>query len=102
MSDTHWRDMRIVAAAVWETSPDDVKKGLVFSIEAPARHHDIVQMMSRMGVVLDYTVTQGFLTNTGEFVRRKPAKMIAEHAGQMKPRRPGEYDGPELFSEDLW
>jgi hypothetical protein len=98
----NWREMKIVAAAVWKTAPDDVKEGLIFTLPAPARHHNILHMMSKLGITQDHTVTQGFLTDTGDFVRRKPAMMIARAAGQMKPREPGQYDGEELFSEDLW
>lgn len=88
---------RIVAAAIW-------KDGLTFTMEAPARHHDIAHAMAEKFGIHDNTGTeQGFLTNAGEFVRRKPALIIAERAGQLRRRQdPGSYQGPELFSEDLW
>ncbi len=91
---------KIVAVAVTK----EVGNGeyLTFTLPAPARHHDVLQAMARLGMTQDAYVEQGFLTDTGRFVRRKPAKYIAEQAGQMKPRLPGQYDGPELFSEDLW
>lgn len=42
---------------------------------------------------------QGFLTNTGRFVRREPAMRIATEAGQLK----GEpMNARRLHTEDLW
>jgi hypothetical protein len=86
---------KIVAAAC-------SKDGVIFTIPAPARHHDIVHRMHLLGIVQDYTLEQGFLTDTGRFVRRKPAMIIAEKAGQLIRSKEGGYQGPELFSEDLW
>jgi hypothetical protein len=50
---------------------------------------------------------QGFLTNFGTYVGRKTAKEIAVAAGQFRTHagyvhRESEYQGDELFSEDLW
>lgn len=86
--------MKIVAAAV-------MHGGTVYSMPPPARHYNILQDMYAKGIKQDHTTEQGFLTDHDVFVRRKPALMIAEHAGQLK-RKPGGYQGPELFSEDLW
>lgn len=86
---------KIIAAAC-------LKDGVIFTIPAPARHFDIVHKMHLLGIIQDYSVEQGFLTDTGRFVRRKPAKIMAEKAGQMLPRKEGGYQGPDLFSEDLW
>lgn len=88
--------MRIAAAAI-------MKGGQVYSLPPPARHHDVLRYMSTLGLRQEGNDEQGFLTECGEFVRRKPAMMIAEHAGQLKRKQgPGTYQGPELFSEDLW
>jgi len=46
---------------------------------------------------------QGFWTSHNRFVTRAEALPIAKAAGQFKRRnQPGDYDGPELFSENLW
>jgi hypothetical protein len=95
------RGTKIVSAACWKTA-ENTHDGLIFSLPAPARHHDVLHMMSRMGIVQDHTVTQGFLTDTGQFMRRKPALILAEEAGQLIRPKEGGYQGPELFSEDLW
>lgn len=92
---------RIVAVAV--TKPiGKTGQRLTFTLPAPARHHDVLQLMYLAGLPQDHETEQGFLTDTGRFIRRKPAKIMAERAGQLKPRQPSQYDGPELFSEDLW
>lgn len=44
---------------------------------------------------------QGFIDNKGDFHTRKKAYLIAKAAGQIV-RKEGEYDGDELFSEDLY
>lgn len=86
---------KIVAAAV--------KKGEeVYSLPPPARHHDILQHMATLGLKQEADDTQGFLTDLGRFVRRKPAFYIAEAAGQLIRPKQGGYQGDELYSEDLW
>jgi len=69
----------------------------VFSLPAPNRHHDVIRMI---GGVYGPDV-QGFLDANGTFLNRKQAFLIAEQTGQLN-RNPGGYQGPELFSEDLW
>lgn len=72
----------------------------VCAAKEPCRHNDI----------LSYTrctdrddEIQGFWTSRDRFVTRAEALPIAKAAGQFKRRnQPGDYDGPELFSEDLW
>ncbi|MDR1901350.1 MAG: hypothetical protein LBQ88_03570 [Treponema sp.] len=46
---------------------------------------------------------QGFITDKLQFLNRKKALVYAKKTGQFR-RNPGptDYDGPELFSEDLW
>lgn len=88
---------KIVAVAIFY-------EGEVYTLPAPARHYDVLRFMSDdFGIAEPGRGEQGFLTSEGDFVRRKPALMIAERAGQMKRKQgPGTYQGPELFSEDLW
>lgn len=84
---------RIVAAAVL------LPNGLIVSVEKPGRHFHVVHRLSELGIEQRGDHEQGFLTNLGEFVRRKPARRIAEQAGQLlKEAR----EHSELFSEDVW
>lgn len=92
---------RIVSVACTKPAGTDGKR-LIFSLPAPHRHHDVVHLMARLGIQQDHTVEQGFLTDTGRFLRRKPAFILAEQAGQLIRPKEGGYQGPELFSEDLW
>lgn len=71
--------------------------GNVYTMPAPYRHHDVIRMI---GGIAGPDV-QGFMTNRGDFLTRTEAMKVAVAAGQLK-RGPGGYQGPELFSEDLW
>jgi len=44
---------------------------------------------------------QGFLDSAGRFLRRAEAYTLAEWNGQLQ-RRPGGYQGTDLYSEDVW
>ncbi len=83
----------MVAAAV--RTPD----GLVFSVARPGRHHTILHLMVAEGLVQQERHEQGFLLSDGRFCRRKPAKIVAERAGQLLPHASKSSD---LFSEDVW
>lgn len=86
--------LRVVAVAVRD------EKGEVHTLPAPARHHDVVHAMSESGLrVMGPDIEQGFLLSDGRFCRRKPAKRIAEKAGQLLPRA---MDLAELLSDDVW
>ena len=75
----------------------------VHSVPPPGRHGDVLRRMYEDGTPLDHAAhEQGFVTSKGRFVSREDAMLIATAAGQCKPRRPGQYNGPRLFSEDLW
>jgi hypothetical protein len=84
----------IVAAAVR-------RNRLVFSMEAPARHHHILNTMSIQEEIDALAVEQGFLTSEGRYVDRVEGLAIATLAGQIIRRSGGE-NAKELFSEDLW
>lgn len=71
--------------------------GNIYAMPAPYRHHDVIR---KIGGIAGPD-TQGFLTNRGGFLTRTEAMQVAVTAGQLK-RGPGGYQGPELFSEDLW
>lgn len=82
---------RIVSAAV-------KCNGLILSLPRPARHHHILKQMHEKDARNCRPSDQGFLTDTGRFLPRDLALMVAEKANQLKcaPR------GRELYSEDLW
>lgn len=71
----------------------------VFSLPAPNRHHDVIRMIGG----ISGPDVQGFLDANGVFLNRKQAFEVATQTGQIKrPDTPGTYQGPQLFSEDLW
>lgn len=73
--------------------------GLTFSMPPPKRHHDIANALHDVIGDKVHGATQGFLTSDGDFVRREPAWLIADSAGQFKakPIHPR-----QLFSEDIF
>lgn len=71
--------------------------GTIYSLPAPNRHHDVIRSI---GGIKGPDV-QGFLDDKRHFLNRVQALIHAKHYGQLK-RRPGQYDGDLLFSEDLW
>lgn len=90
-----WHEMKIVAAAVMFDQ-------WIYTMPPPARHWNIVHLMdSKLGIRQDYRSEQGFMTDTGDFMRRKPAMRIAEAAGQLLKPITGNRTR-DLFSEDLW
>jgi len=74
-------------------------KGKIYSLPAPNRHHNLIRMMGGMGGPHE----EGFLDDKGRFFGRIAAMELAKDSGQLR-RRPGEkyYQGPALYSEDLW
>lgn len=71
----------------------------VFSLPAPNRHHDVIRMIGG----ISGPDVQGFLDADGVFLNRKQAMEVATQTGQIKRLdTPGTYQGPQLFSEDLW
>ena len=73
--------------------------GTTYSLPAPNRHHHVIRMIGG----INGPHVEGFLLDTGEFIGRIGARQLAKDNGQLK-RRPGKdnYQGPELYSEDLW
>lgn len=83
----------------------------VISMEAPCRHHDILRQIKGLYDPEDrphWTYeceTQGFITDKGAFLNRREAFQHVHACGQGTPRRrvsPGNYQGDELYSEDMW
>lgn len=88
---------KIVAAAVKDNT------GTLHVLAPPARHHDILRVMSNTGYGEQvYTCEQGFITDTGEFLLRAPALAVALASGQVIESQRTVPGLPELFSEDLW
>lgn len=76
--------------------------GKVYSLPAPARHHDVIRMIAQEnGVGVNGPDVQGFLDEAGNFLHRRMAFVIAQQTGQLN-RGPDGYQGDQLFSEDLW
>lgn len=84
---------RIVAAAIRS-------HGVICSIPAPARHHNIIHAMARAGWGDAPHGEQGFLDSRGEFLSRAEAYVVAEAAKQITSRGPHRVGW--LFSEDVW
>jgi hypothetical protein len=74
--------------------------GKTYTLPRPNRHHDVIHIIPGGVKGPD---TQGFVDEDGVFLTRKRAMTRAEETGQLK-RKPGKehYQGPELYSEDLW
>lgn len=92
---------KIVAAAI-------VQYGQIYSLPAPARHHDVISYISRNvsgfrdenGKILKpVNGIQGFIDLFGNFLTREEAAIITLRTGQIEKL---EYSKDKLFSEDLF
>ena len=73
----------------------------LWMLPPPNRHHNVLHLIYRYGVKRNYeTEEQGFADNTGKFLSREDAFVLAKTNGQLKRGTTG-YQGDELFSEDL-
>ena len=72
----------------------------VYTLPKPNRHHDVIRSIPGG---INGPHKEGFIDEDGVFLNRKKAMARAEETGQLN-RRPGKefYQGPELYSEDLW
>lgn len=76
--------------------------GVVFSVDKPGRHHDVIKVMREKGYEGPVGgIRQGFLVSGGRFVTREEALSIAIEAGQVEISK---CVAPKtgLFSEDVW
>lgn len=76
-----------------------------FDLPAPNRHHNIYRNVNedQRTIANDATIEEGFYDEEGYFLDRRTALIRSKKTGQFNRRRnPNDYDGPELFSEDLW
>jgi len=76
--------------------------GRIETLQKPNRHHNIIKKVyTETGEkCTSHLCIQGFLTNTGRFVSRAEARIIAIDSGQISPENT--LHKVELFSEDLW
>lgn len=84
--------MKVVAAAI-------MASGLIHTLPAPARHHNVMRDMRERGIDERPDEIQGFVLEDGSFVNRTAAARAAIAEGQIKELA---YTATELFSEDLW
>lgn len=70
-----------------------------YSLPRPNRHHNVIHSVP--GDTSEGE--QGFLLDDGTFLGRIGAMQLAKDNGQLKRMKGKQYyQGPELFSEDLW
>lgn len=77
-----------------------MRHGVIYSLPKPNRHHNVFAIMPKHEDREKHDI-QGFLDESGRFLTRDEAYILAKSSGQLN-RRPGGYDGNLLFSEDLW
>lgn len=90
-------DRRIVGVALRSPSGE-------MWVGAPGRrHHHVISQMRFAQKTAEEVAEceQGFVDDKGTFLTRRQALRVADESGQLN-RKPGGYNGPELFSEDLW
>lgn len=84
-----------LAAILWD--------GEVYTAGPGKRHGDIFRMLHDCGISPVVPEVQGFTTDTGRFVDRREAFIIAKAADQIRrDASPLIYQGDQLFSEDVW
>lgn len=93
---------RIIAVALRKAST-----GFVFALppEVAKRHGDLMREARERALFTPLEMAdaeQGFQSERCPFLTREDAMVLASVNGQLRPRALGQYDGPELFSEDLW
>jgi len=78
------------------------KNGIIYSVEKPGRHHNIIHNTPKLevGKPASYVIDgeQGFLTDEGKFLNRNDSENHARACGQLV----GKLIGSVLTSEDLW
>lgn len=81
-----------------------MRGGKVYSLPSPNRHHHVLYSGMMDAKVDGERDVQGFVDDTGRFLNRAEAYVIAKGSGQLDRSKhpPGHYDGTDLYSEDLW
>lgn len=73
--------------------------GQIYSLPEPNRHHHVLRMIG--GIYGPHE--EGFILDGGAFIGRGLAMQLAKGNGQLKRREGVQYyQGPDLYSEDLW
>lgn len=73
--------------------------GQTYSLPKPNRHHNVIRLIGG----ISGSHQEGFLDASGRFLSRIAAMQMAKDTGQLKRAPdPKLYQGPELYSEDLW
>ena len=87
-------------------------QGRTWSLPRPYRHHHVLRTIMWLSKEFgEYTKDvfdsvdarrkdQGFLDESGQYLDRKQALMVAQSNGQMREDRP--VWGDELYSENVW
>lgn len=76
-----------------------IYNGTLYSLPAPNRHHNVIRSIG--GIY--GSSKEGFIDDESKFLTRTEAMLLAKQNGQLNRREGVEYyQGPELFSEDLW
>lgn len=78
------------------------RNGILWSLEKPARHHHVLQLMHERDADFKGFSRGGFITDQGRYITRAEAYEMAERQGIIKDRGPKGCTLRELFSEDLW
>lgn len=89
---------RIVGVAV-------IHDGVTYTMGPPNRHHNVIHhiVKTRGGAAFGQPRIEGFIDERGVFLDRKQAMQRAVQTGQLRRREGAQYyQGPELYSEDLW
>ena len=101
MSDRRLTEEKILGPAI--RRPSD---GQFWYAQKPHRHGDVIHTLAttlhELNGVVPGDWEQGFATTRLRYVDRREAMAIAIREKQFKPRREGNYKGPELYTEDLW
>lgn len=87
----------ITHVAIW-------RNNTIYALPKPNRHHHCFQLMPKEERYTDgHWDIQGFIDEENNFLGRKEAFTYATAEGQVsRSSNPQHYQGPELFSEDLW
>jgi len=76
---------------------------LLYQLLAPNRHHNLIHQLSLTHASETKPVIEGFVDADNNFLTRTQAYVRAGQTGQLKRLAgPEFYQGPELFSEDIW
>lgn len=78
--------------------------GEMYELPRPNRHHNVIRLIKETnGVGIKGPDVQGFVLDNGDFINRRDGMELAKLNGQLNRKQGAEfYQGPDLYSEDLW